>query len=140
MVGLGAALLSIALVWIFGVAPALKIVRAAPAQLEALDAQLQSITKLAAQAKGLQGRPSLARNDALRALESSLQQRFGANAQLNVSGQRATVTLKGAAPDVLVQWLNQARVGARAIAVQANLTRGTSGWDGSIVFDLPPSP
>lgn len=138
MVALAVAALLAALVWMLGLAPALKIVRAAPAQLETLDLQLQSMHSLAAQAKALQNRPSVTRDDALRALESSVQQRFGASAQLSVSGDRVSVTLRGAAPEVLAQWLSQARVSARAVATQASLIRGTSGWDGTVVLDLPP--
>ena len=126
-----------ALLWALGIAPALDTLNAAPAQLEKLDAQLQAMRKLAAQAKGLQSRPGLMRDDALRALESSLQ-RLGAAAQFSVAGERVTVVLKGAAPDVLAEWLGQARVNARAIATQARLTRGAGGWDGTLVLDLPP--
>ncbi len=139
MVLLVVALLLALLLWMVAVAPALRILRAAPAQLETLDRQLQSMQEMAAQAKVLQNRPTLTRDDALRALELSVQQRLGASAQLSVSGQRVTVTLKGAAPDGLAQWLSQARIGARAIASQARLTRGATGWDGTVVLDLPPS-
>ena len=125
------------LVWMLAIAPALKTLRAAPAQHETLDAQLQSMRKLAAQARGLQNRPAVARADAVRTLQSSLQQRLGASAQLNVAGDRVTVVLKGAAPDLLAQWLAQARVTARAVATQSRLTRGAAGWDGTVVLDLP---
>ena len=47
--------------------------------------------------------------------------------------------LKGAAPDLLAQWLAQARVTARAVATQSRLTRGAAGWDGTVVLDLPPA-
>ncbi len=140
LAALAVAVVALALVWAFGIAPALKTLAAAPAQLEKLDAQLLSMAKLAAQAKGLQNRPAVAREDALRTLESSLQQRLGASAQLSVSGERVSVILKGAAPDVLAQWLSQARMTSRVVATQAKLTRGASGWDGSLVLELPPSP
>ena len=125
------------LLWALAIAPALKTSMSAPAQLTALDAQLQSMRKLAAQAKGLQSRPAMKRDDALRALESSLQQRLGASAQLTVTGERVTVVMKGAAPDDLAQWLSQARVTSRVVATQARLTRGPNGWDGTLVLDLP---
>jgi general secretion pathway protein M len=137
MVALAASVMLVALVWMLGVAPALKTLKAAPAQHEMLDAQLQSMHKLAAQAKGLQNRPAVSRADALRSLQSSLQQGLGASAQLNVAGDRVTVVLKGAAPDMLAQWLAQARVTARAVATQSRLTRGAAGWDGTVVLDLP---
>lgn len=140
LVALAVTVVVLALVWALAIAPALKTLAAAPAQLEKLEAQLLSMAKLAAQAKGLQNRPSVAREDALRTLESSLQQRLGTSAQLSVSGERVSVILKGAAPDVLAQWLSQARVTSRVVATQAKLTRGASGWDGSLVLELPLSP
>ena len=130
----------LAVLWLVGVAPAIKTLVAAPAQIATLDAQLQAMQKLAAQAKTLQSRPAVTREEALRTLESSLQQRLGSSAQLNVVGERVNVVLKGAAPDVLAQWLGQARVASRAVATQARLTRGAAGWDGTLVLELPPSP
>ena len=140
MVAWAAGLVLVALVWILGVAPALKTLRAAPAQHEILDAQLQSMRKLAAQAKGLQSRPAVTRADALRTLQASLQQRLGASAQFNVAGDRVTVTLKNAAPDALAQCLAQARVNARVAPTQSRLTRVADGWDGTVVLELPASP
>ena len=113
--------------------------RAAAGQLQTLDAQLESMRRLAAQAKSLQSRPAVTREAALRTLEASLQQRLGASAQLNVVGERVTVTFKGAAPEALAQWLSQVRLNARALATQARLTRNAGGWDGSLVLDLAPS-
>ena len=139
LVGAAAVVLLLALSWLLGVSPALKTLQTAPTQIDALDRQLQSMQELAAQARALQVRPPLARDEAMRALEASAQQRFGAGAQVSVNGDRATVTLKAASPDVLAQWLGQARLSARAVAAQARLTRGASGWDGTIVFDLPPA-
>lgn len=139
MLALAGAVVLVALVWALGIAPALKTLKTAPAQHEILDLQLQSMRKLATQAKGLQNRPAVTRADALRVLESSLRQRLGAGAQLNVVGDRVTVVLKGAAPDMLAQWLAHARVTARAVATQSRLTRGASGWDGTVVLELPAS-
>lgn len=140
LVAAAAVVLALALLWLLGVSPALKTLRTAPAQLDALDRQLQSMQELAAQARGLQARPPLTRDDAMRAFDASVQQRFGAGAQVSVAGDRVTVTLKAASPDVLAQWLGQARLGARAVAAQARLTRAAGGWDGTVVFDLPPAP
>jgi general secretion pathway protein M len=137
MVGLAGSAVLVALVWMLGIAPALRTLNAAPAQHEMLDAQLQNMRKLATQAKGLQNRPAVSRADALRTLQSSLQQGLGASAQLNVAGDRVTVVLKGAAPDMLAQWLAQARVTARAVVTQSRLIRGAAGWDGTVLLDLP---
>ena len=132
-----AAALSAAVLWSVFLAPALKTLQVAPALFEKADAQLQSMQMLAAQAKVLQGRSPLGRAETLRALESSVQQRLGANAQLNVAGDRITVTFKEIAPDVLAQWLSQARLTARAVVVQASLGRSAEAWGGSVVFNLP---
>lgn len=139
LVALAAALLLAVLLWMIGIAPAANTVRSAPARLDALDLQLQAMQRLAAQARALQGRASVGREDAVRALESSTQQRLGASAQLSVTGDRAVVTVRGAAPDVLAQWLSHVRAVARVTPGKASLTRGASGWDGSMVFDLPPA-
>ena len=78
-------------------------------------------------------------------------------AQLNVVGDRATITLKGASADALAQWLAQARSNARATPVEARLTRSATAaapagqtpvtlgrpvvamprWDGTLVLALP---
>lgn len=127
------------LAWSLALAPALRVLREAPAKIVTLDAQLQTMQSLAAQARGMQKRPAVSREETLRALESSLRQSLGAGAQLRISGDRATVVLKGVSPDLLAQWLGQARVGARAIVSQADLVRGTNGWEGTLVLDLPPA-
>lgn len=127
------------LAWSLALAPALRVLREAPAKIVTLDAQLQTMQSLAAQARGMQKRPAVSREETLRALESSLRQSLGAGAQLRISGDRATVVLKGVSPDLLAQWLGQARVGARAIVSQAALVRGTNGWEGTLVLDLPPA-
>ena len=140
LLALACGVVLLALVWALLIAPAVRTLMAAPAQLEKLDAQLQSMHKLAGQARGLQNRPGVTRDEALRSLEASLQQRLGTSAQFSVAGERVSVVLKGAAPDVLAQWLSQARVTSRAVATQARLTRGAGGWDGTLVLELPPSP
>ena len=127
------------LAWSLALAPALRVLREAPAKIVTLDAQLQTMQSLAAQARGMQKRPAVSREETLRALESSLRQTLGAGAQLRISGDRATVVLKAASPDLLAQWLGQARVGARAVVSQADLVRGANGWEGTLVLDLPPS-
>ena len=80
------------------------------------------------------------RDDALRALEASVRAQLGAQGQLGVSGDRATVVLRGVQPQALASWLAQARANAHVLPVQARLTRGPSGWDGSVVLGLPAAP
>lgn len=137
LVSFALAVVSIALVWSVGIAPALGTLRSAPARLVQLDQQSQTMRALAAQAQELQARPVVRRDDALRALQASLELRLGKQARLSSAGERVTVTLTGVAPPMLAQWLGQARSAARVVVQQARLTHTADGWDGSIVLQLP---
>lgn len=125
------------LLWLIAIAPALKILKDAPEQHRALDAKLQSMRALSTEAKTLQSQPKLGLDEAQKALQSSVSQRFGSAAQLNLSGERATLTLKNANPQELAQWLTQARVNARALPGEAKLNKIGDGWDGTLVLNLP---
>ncbi len=126
------------LLWSVALAPALQTVRTAPQRVDQLAQQLQAMQAMSAAAREWQGRPKVGRDDALRVLMTSLQQRLAGRAQLTPTGDRATVTLSGVAPELLAPWLAQARSAARVVVMQARLTRGVNGWDGSIVLQLPP--
>ena len=81
--------------------------------------------------------PPPGREAALRALEEATRA-LGANASLAQQGDRATVTLKGIAPGALAQWLQQVRVNARVLPVQAQIQRGDqAAWSGQIVLAGP---
>jgi general secretion pathway protein M len=127
----------VALLWLFAIAPALKTLKEAPEQHRALDAKLQNMRNLSLEAKALQSQPKLGLDDAQKALQSAVTQRFGSAAQLNLAGERATLTLKNANPQELAQWLTQARVNARALPGEAKLNRNGEGWDGTLVLNLP---
>lgn len=150
------AAVALALVWWVALAPALATLRTAPARHAALDAQLQRMQSLQAEALQLQAAPRSAPGDAVASLRSALTQRMGATAQLSLAGDRATITLKGAPADALTQWLAQARSNALAVPVEARLTRSPAAasptapatlgngpaataprWDGSLVLALP---
>ena len=152
---LGAAMLvSAALLWWIALGPALSTLRLAKIQHTQLDAQLQQMQSLKAQATALAAMPKVSIDDARRTLESSLKQSLSASAQLTVVGNRATVTLKGASPDALAQWLLQARINARAVPSEVRLLKAASTaaapggpvmaaattpvrWDGTVVLTLP---
>ncbi|VTU23726.1 General secretion pathway, M protein [Variovorax sp. PBS-H4] len=162
LIGAAAALVLLALLWWVALAPALRILAAAPAEHARLDAQLQQMTTLQTQAKALQAQPRASRDDAVRALESSVRQSLGPNAQLQpaASGDGITVAVRTVPADTLAQWLAQARSNARAVPREAHLARsaqntpGAGGaapaagatnnerpavrWDGSLVMGLPP--
>lgn len=138
LVLLCATLMASALLWWVALAPALAVLRAAPAQHKALDAQLQQMRNLQAQAQALQAQAPLSADEARRALDASVKPLAPA-AQLVASGDRVTVTFKGIAPDALAQWLAQARLNARAVPVEAKLARNPAGnWDGLVVLNLGP--
>ena len=151
-------LIALALLWWLTVAPALATLRTAPARHAQLDAQLQHMHRLRAEAQQLQSAPNPARGDTVGALRTALAQRLGNTAQLNVVGDRATVTLKGAPAGALGQWLAQARINARAAPIEARLARSAATsantaapatlgnpaaaaprWDGTLVLALPPA-
>jgi general secretion pathway protein M len=131
------------LLWWLALAPALQTLRNSGPQAAQLEAQLQALRGLQAQAQALQAQPKMARDEALRALEASVKQRLGASAQFSVQGDRVSLLLKGTSAEALAQWLAQARVNARALPTEARLQRsasaapGGAAWDGSLVLALP---
>lgn len=131
-----------AVLWLAVLGPALRVLRTSTAQAAALDAQLQRMQTLQAQAKALQQQAPLGYDDAVRALKQSTQQTLGTTAQINISADRATVTLQAAGADALAQWLAQARLNARSVPLEARINRistpaGTT-WSGVMVMGLPP--
>ena len=131
-----------ALLWQLLLAPSLQTLRTATAQAQALDTQLQHMQSLQAQAKALQQQAPLGYDDAVRALNLATKQTLDSSAQINVSGDRANVTLQATSADALAQWLAQVRLNARATPVEARLTRiatpaGVT-WSGTLVMGLPP--
>ena len=139
-------LVFIALLWWIGLSPALKTLKQAPEQHRSLDVQIQAMQSMSSEAKALKNQPKVSLDEAQKALQSSVTQRFGSTAQLNITGERATLTLRNANPQELAQWLTQARVNARALPSEVKLNRSTSvtpsstnkiGWDGSLVLNLP---
>lgn len=144
-----AMLVAAALLWWLALAPALRTLREAPARHAELDAQLERVQALAAQAQQLQAeastRPTQAQAQrALQAATTSL----GASARMNFVGDRATARLQSLPAGALAPWLAQARSNARSVPVEAHLARSAGNasgaaatseprWDGSIVLSLP---
>ena len=139
MVAAATALVVVALMWWVLLGPAITTLRGAEAQHRSLDAQLQRMLAVQAQAQSLQAQPKQNYDEALRQLELSVRQRLGASGRMLIAGERVTVTLTGTAPDALAQWLTQARVNARAAPAEAHLNRNGAGlWEGNLVLTLPP--
>lgn len=137
---LAGVLLSLALLWWLALAPALAVLKAAPAQHRALDAQLQQMQRLQAQAKALQAQPVLSADAARQALEAALKP-LGAGAQMTTQIDRVTVTLKAVPANALAQWLATARQNAHTAPVEAHLVRNPAGgWDGTLVLNLGARP
>ena len=129
------------LLWLFSVAPSLATLRSADAEVKILNAQLQRMQAMQAQAQALQKLPALGFDDAVRALTAATKQTLGATAQLSVAGDRASVTLKAASADALAEWLAQARLNARSLPLEARLVRAPApvgaAWNGVLVMGLP---
>ena len=152
LVGAATALVALALLWWLALAPALQTLRTAPARHATLDAQLQHMQSLQAEARQLQGTPRANPDNALRALQTSVTENLGAAARLNVAGDRATLALKGVPAQTLAPWLAQARSNAKSVPQEAHLVRSNSNtngtplandgtparWDGTLVLALPP--
>lgn len=137
---LAAGLVSLALLWWVLLAPALQVWRSAESQARSLDTQLQTMQSLQAQAKALQAQPRLGADESLRALQTATLQHLGNAAQLSVSGERFTLTLKGVPAQALAQWLTQTRINARLVPSEAHLSRSPSAaasWDGTLTLTLP---
>lgn len=112
------------LAWWLLLAPAVRTLRAAPAQHTQLDAQLETMQALAMEAQQLQADaatlPSAAQAQrAVQAATASL----GSAARVNFAGDRATITLQGAPGAAIAPWLAQMRGNARSVPVEAHLTR-----------------
>lgn len=130
-----AALLGVVLAWSLLLAPALRTLKTAPAELERLDLQLQQMQAQAQEVGALRAAPAVPPAQAQAALTASVEH-LGPAARLNLTGDRAVVTLDGVAPEMLQGWLGEVRSAARARPVEAQLTRGPKGYSGSLVLTL----
>lgn len=124
LVGAAAVLIAGTLLWWVALAPALRTLAQAPAEHARLDAQLQQMAALQAQAQALQNQPRAHREEAMRALDGALRQSLGSAAQMQASGGEAVgVALRGAPAEALGNWFTQARANARALPREVHLTR-----------------
>lgn len=140
-VRLAAWVLGLGLLWWLGLSPAIQTLRQAPARHAELDRQLTQMRQLAASAEVLRTQnatPPPARAVAQRALQDATQA-LGPGAQLALQGDRATLTLRDVPAHALAQWLQQVRVNARLLPVQAQMQRSAApgGWTGQIVLAGP---
>jgi general secretion pathway protein M len=128
-------LLGLLLAWSVLLAPALRTLKTAPTELDRLELQLQQMQAQAQEALALRAAPPVPPDQAQAALKASVEH-LGAAARLNLTGDRAVVTLTGVAPELLQGWLGEVRSAARARPVEAQLTRGPKGYSGTLVLSL----
>lgn len=132
---LAGAALALLLLWSLLLAPALRVLRQAPAQLAQLDGQLQQMQALALEARELRALPPVPPAQARQALEAA-SAHLGSAARLNISGDRAVLSLSGVSSEALQTWLGEVRSAARARPVEASLQRGPAGYSGTLVLAL----
>jgi general secretion pathway protein M len=135
LVAVGGGVLMLFLAWLLFVQPALRTVREAPARIDQLDAQLQHMQRLAAEGRELRNTAPMPAAQAAIVLKASTE-RLGERARLSVQGDRAVLTLNGVSGEQLRSWLAEARSGARARPVEAQLSRGPQGYTGTLVVSL----
>ena len=133
--GTVAALLGLLLAWSLLLAPALRTLKTTPAELEKLELQQQQMQAQAQEAQALRAAPPVPPDQAQTALKASVEH-LGVSARLTLSGDRATVSLNGVAPELLQGWLGEVRAAARARPIEAQLTRGPKGYSGTVVLSL----
>jgi len=130
-----ASVIGLLLVWMIFVQPAWRTLREAPVRLDALDAQLQQMQRLAAESQGLRGVAAVSQAQAAAALKAATD-RLGDKGRLSMQGDRASLTLNGVSPEALRAWLLEARGAARVRPTEAQLSRGPQGYSGTIVVNL----
>jgi general secretion pathway protein M len=131
-----AAVIGLLIVWSLFVQPAWRTAREAPAQLDALEAQLQQMQRVAAESRGLRSTAPVGSAQAGIALKAA-SDRLGDKARLNLQNDRAILTLTGGVtPEALRAWLSEARAGARARPIEAQLQRGPNGYTGTLTVSF----
>ena len=122
-------------VWLLLVRPAWTTLDEAPALREQADLQLlqmQAITNEAKQLRALPPVPNSVAEQVLKAATESL----GGRGKLSMQNDRAVLSLTGATGEDLRTWLIQARGGARARPIEANLTRAGEGYNGTLIVAI----
>ena len=140
-VSLAAWVLGLGLVWWVALAPAIATLRQAGDRHAQLDRSLGQMQELAARAEVIRSQnasPAPAREVAVKALEDATRS-LGTGAQLSLQGDQAQITLRDVPAPALAQWLQQVRVNARLLPVQAQMQRSDNGatWSGQVLLAGP---
>ena len=128
-------LLAFLVVWLVFVRPAWKTLDDAPALRAQADAQLLQMQAIANEARQLRALPPVPPSVAEQVLKSATDE-LGGKAKITVQGDRATLSVTGINGEDLRKWLIQARGGARARPVEANLVRAGDGYNGTLVVSI----
>jgi general secretion pathway protein M len=135
LIGSAAVLVALALLWWVALAPAIRTLQRAPAQIDAAEAQLQQMQRLATEARDLRAVTPVPADQAANVLKAATA-RLGEKGRLSLQGDRAVLTVAGVSSVALRDWLAEARSGARARTIEANLSRGTTGLTGTVVVGM----
>jgi general secretion pathway protein M len=135
-ISLAAAVVGAALLWWVAISPALRTWRSAPAEIEALERELQTMQQLAAQARQMRALPPVPASQAVSVLRAAVA-RAGPAARLTMQAERAVIQLQSASGEQILALLAEARGGARARAVEAQLVREPGGgYSGTLILAL----
>lgn len=130
------AVLAVFLVWSQLLAPALRLWREAPAQHLRLDAQIQRMLVLRAQAEALKNKPNKAPDQWREGLTAATRS-LGAS-ELVWAGNTATVRLKDCTPQALGRWLSDLGPLWQLQLSQASLKLDEEGlWQGQLSVVKP---
>lgn len=139
MVLIAAWVLGLGLLWMLGIAPAWRILEAAPQRHQELDAQLSRMQSLGAQARAVQAERSGTLPDratSIRLIED-VARSMGPAGQVSVSGDQVTLRVDRVTPDQLARGLDQLRRVARSTPTGADLQWQGGGWQGTVTLTGP---
>ncbi|HEY9023298.1 MAG TPA: type II secretion system protein GspM [Burkholderiaceae bacterium] len=122
-------------VWLALVRPAWNTLDAAPALRDQADAQLLQMQAISSEARQLRALPPVPPSVAQQVLKSATDE-LGGKAKISMQDTRATLSVTGINGEELRKWLIQARGGARARPIEANLTRAGDGYNGTLVVAI----
>ena len=136
LIAVGAVALVVIIVWLIAVQPALRTLRDTPVELDRLELQLQQMQLAALESETLRGASPVPATQAADALRAATE-RLGGKGKITIQGDRATLAFTAVPFEGLRTWLGEARSGARARPVEAQLLKAPGGYSGSISLTLP---
>lgn len=121
------------LFWTIAVQPAWRTIEKAPAELDRLELQLQEMYRMMGESRDLRGIAPVSATQAVASLQSATD-RLGKQGRAVIQGDRVTLTLTNASPEALKEWLGVVRSAARARPLEAQLSRSSNGYSGTILL------